>query len=98
MTGGVSGGLGSGIDGAGGGGGDLLCIKIGGSFFFKPAIPKESISFSGKPTALPAGLIVKLEFGFFFVPSSAQPKLNSILSFLSPLFLKYHWCVLIRDN
>lgn len=65
MTGGVSGRLGSGIDGAGGGGGDLLCIKIGGSFFFKPAIPKESISFSGKPTALPAGLIVKLEFGFF---------------------------------
>lgn len=54
MTGGVSGRLGSGIDGAGGGGGDLLCIKIGGSFFFKPAIPKESISFSGKPTAPPA--------------------------------------------
>lgn len=96
MTGGVSGGFGSGIDGAGGGG-DLLCIKIGGSFFFKPAIPKESISFSGEPTARPAGLIVKLEFEFF-VPNSAQPKLNCILSLMSPMFLKYHLCVLITNN
>lgn len=41
---GVSGGPGSGIGGAAGGG-DLLGIKIGGSFFLIPGIPTEGIGF-----------------------------------------------------
>lgn len=43
VLGGVSGGPGNGIGGAGGG--DLLGIKIGGSFFLIPSIPTEGIGF-----------------------------------------------------